>query len=186
MTYTNVQLVLDGDAAQRERYAPLVARFELMKELAEVLNRRRYKRGSIDFDLPEPVIEFDEQGAMKGIRRSERLFAHRLIEEFMLAANEAVAGHLEAKLPESIYRVHEPPDPSRVADFEELALRFGHTLGLAAIPVKRFSVVDRKRDGRKIRKDIVQADERLQVTSQCTSASSRSWPGCLKSASSIT
>ena len=70
MTYTNVQLVLDGDAAQRERYAPLVARFELMKELAEVLNRRRYKRGSIDFDLPEPVIEFDEQGAMKGIRRS--------------------------------------------------------------------------------------------------------------------
>jgi ribonuclease R len=166
MTYTNVQLVLDGDAAQRERYAPLVARFELMKELAEVLNRRRYKRGSIDFDLPEPVIEFDEQGAMKGIRRSERLFAHRLIEEFMLAANEAVAGHLEAKLPESIYRVHEPPDPSRVADFEELALRFGHTLGIAAIPVKRFSVVDRKRDGRKIRKDIVRADERLQVTSQ--------------------
>jgi ribonuclease R len=166
MTYTNVQLVLDGDAAQRERYGPLVARFELMKELAEVLNRRRYKRGSIDFDLPEPVIEFDEQGAMTGIRRSERMFANRLIEEFMLAANEAVAGHLEAKLPESIYRVHEAPDPSRVMDFEELALRFGHTLGVAAIPVKRFGVVDRRRDGRKIRNDIVRADGRLQVTSQ--------------------
>ena len=166
MTYTNVQLVLDGDAVQRERYRPLVARFELMKKLAEVLNRRRYKRGSIDFDLPEPVIEFDEEGAMTGVRRSERLFAHRLIEEFMLAANESVAGHLEAKLPESIYRVHEPPDPSRVADFEELALRFGHTLGLAAIPVKRFSVVDRRRDGRKVHKDIVRPDERLQVTSQ--------------------
>jgi ribonuclease R len=166
MTYTNVQLILDGDAAQRERYSPLVARFELMKDLAEVLNRRRYKRGSIDFDLPEPVIEFDEEGAMTGVRRSERLFAHRLIEEFMLAANESVAGHLEAKLPESIFRVHEPPDPSRVMDFEELALRFGHTLGLAAIPVKRFSVVDRRRDGRKAHKDIVRADERLQVTSQ--------------------
>lgn len=166
MTYTNVQLILDGDAAQRERYAPLVARFELMKELAEVLNRRRYRRGSIDFDLPEPVIEFDAEGAMTGVRRSERLFAHRLIEEFMLAANESVAGHLEAKLPESIYRIHEPPDPSRVMDFEELALRFGHTLGLAAIPVKRFSVVDRRRDGRKVHKDIVRADERLQVNSQ--------------------
>ena len=166
MTYTNVQLILNGDAEQRKRYSPLVARFELMKELAEVLNRRRDKRGSIDFDLPEPVIEFDQQGSMSGIRRSERLFAHRLIEEFMLAANEAVAGHLEAKLPESIYRVHEQPDPSRVADFEELALRFGHTLGLGAIPVKRFSVVDRRRDGRKVRKDIVRPDERLQVTSQ--------------------
>ena len=166
MTYTNVQLILDGDAEQRKRYAPLVARFELMKDLAEVLNRRRYKRGSIDFDLPEPVIEFDEQGVMTGIRRSERLFAHRIIEEFMLAANEAVAAHLEAKLPESLYRVHEPPDPARVADFEELALRFGHTLGLPAIPVKRFSVVDHRRDGRKVRKDIVRPDERLAVTSQ--------------------
>jgi len=138
----------------------------LMKELAEILNRRRYKRGAIDFDLPEPLILFDEQGAMTGIRRSERLFAHRIIEEFMLAANEAVAGHLEAHLEESIYRVHEPPDPARVADFEELALRFGHTLGIGAIPVKRYGVVDRKSDGRKIRKDIVRADERLQVTSQ--------------------
>jgi len=109
MTYTNLQLVLDGDATQRERYAALTGRFELMKELAEILNRRRYKRGAIDFDLPEPLILFDEQGAMTGIRRSERLFAHRIIEEFMLAANEAVAGHLEAHLEESIYRVHEPP-----------------------------------------------------------------------------
>ncbi|MGD0580778.1 MAG: VacB/RNase II family 3'-5' exoribonuclease, partial [Bryobacteraceae bacterium] len=166
MTYTNVQLVLDGDATQRERYAALSGRFELMKELAEILNRRRDKRGSIDFDLPEPLILFDEQGAMTGIRRSERLFAHRIIEEFMLAANEAVAGHLEAHLEESIYRVHEPPDPARVMDFEELALRFGHTLGIGAIPVKRYGVVDRKSDGRKIRKDIVRADERMQVTSR--------------------
>jgi ribonuclease R len=166
MTYTNLQLVLDGDATQRERYAALAGRFELMKELAEILNRRRYKRGAIDFDLPEPLILFDEQGAMTGIRRSERLFAHRIIEEFMLAANEAVAGHLEAHLEESIYRVHEPPDPARVADFEELALRFGHTLGIGAIPVKRYGVVDRKIDGRKIRKDIVRPDERLKVTSR--------------------
>ena len=66
MTYTNVHLVLEGDQAQRERYGPLVERFELMRELAEILQKKRDKRGSIDFDLPEPLIEFDETGAMTG------------------------------------------------------------------------------------------------------------------------
>ncbi len=95
MTYTNVHLLLEGDAAQRERYAPLVERFETMRELAEILQRKRDRRGSIDFDLPEPLIEFDETGVMTGISRSPRNIAHRIIEEFMLAANEAVAAHLE-------------------------------------------------------------------------------------------
>ena len=62
--------------------------FEQMRDLALILNRKRVRRGSIDFDLPEPVIEFDENGLMKSITRSERNIAHRLIEEFMLAANE--------------------------------------------------------------------------------------------------
>src|SRR5205085_2556692 len=83
--------VREGDAPLRERYAPLVATFELMQELALILNRKRVRRGSIDFDLPEPVIEFDEQGLMRGVVRSERNIAHRLIEEFMLSANECVA-----------------------------------------------------------------------------------------------
>ena len=95
MTYTNVHLLLEGDAGLRERYAPLVERFELMQELALILNRKRVRRGSIDFDLPEPLIEFDEFGAMTGVTRAPRNIAHRLIEEFMLAANEAVASHLE-------------------------------------------------------------------------------------------
>src|SRR5208337_181334 len=86
MTYTAVNAVLEGDAAARERYAPLVAEFELMRDLALMLNRKRERRGSIDFDLPEPVIEFDEFGLMRSIARSERNVAHRLIEEFMLAA----------------------------------------------------------------------------------------------------
>src|SRR5581483_8082065 len=90
MTYTDVNLILEGDAKLRQRYAPLVPTFELMGELAQILNRKRVRRGSIDFDLPEPVIEFDEQGLMKGVTRSERNDAHRLIEEFMLAANESV------------------------------------------------------------------------------------------------
>ena len=62
MTYTSVHLLLEGDAAMRERYAPLIERFELMQELALILNRKRAKRGSIDFDLPEPLIEFDANG----------------------------------------------------------------------------------------------------------------------------
>ena len=88
----------------RERYRPLVERFELMQELALVLNQKRVRRGSIDFDLPEPLIEFDQFGAMTGVTRAPRNIAHRLIEEFMLAANEAVAAHLEERLE----RVHLP------------------------------------------------------------------------------
>ena len=68
-----------------------------MRELAMILNRKRERRGSIDFDLPEPVIEFDEHGLMKSITRSERNIANRIIEEFMLSANECVASYLENK-----------------------------------------------------------------------------------------
>jgi ribonuclease R len=145
MTYTDVQLILDGDAAARERYAPLVENFLLMQELAEILNDKRQRRGSIDFDLPEPLIEFDENGLMKGVTRSERLFAHRLIEEFMLSANEAVATYLEQKSVASIYRVHEPPDPKRVYDFENLAAAFGYSLGIGALPIARFRVKPEQR-----------------------------------------
>ncbi len=69
MTYTDVHLLLEGDGGLRARYAPLVERFQLMKELAEILNRTRVKRGSIDFDMPEPLIEFDEFGEMTGVTR---------------------------------------------------------------------------------------------------------------------
>jgi ribonuclease R len=154
MTYTNVHLLLVGDAGLRERYKPLVERFELMKELALVLNRKRVRRGSIDFDLPEPLIEFDEWGAMVGVTRAPRNIAHRLIEEFMLSANEAVASHLETTLQESLYRIHEQPDPKRVAEFEEVAAHFGVSLGVGAIPVKRFGYTDKRRDGTKRRRDI--------------------------------
>jgi ribonuclease R len=140
MTYQSVQLILDGDATSRERYAPLVENFLLMQELAEILNDKRQRRGSIDFDLPEPLIEFDENGLMKAVTRSERLFSHRLIEEFMLAANETVATYLEQKGVASIYRVHEPPDPKRVSDFENLAAAFGYSLGIGALPVSRFRI----------------------------------------------
>ncbi len=137
MTYTDVNLVLEGDAGLRRRYGELVANFELMAELARVLNRKRERRGSIDFDLPEPVIEFDEHGLMQGVTRSERNAAHRLIEEFMLSANECVASYLEHKGVPSLYRIHEKPDPKRVYDFETIAATFGYSLGVGALPVQR-------------------------------------------------
>ena len=166
MTYTNVHLLLEGDAALRARYRPLVERFELMQELALILNRKRVRRGSIDFDLPEPLIEFDQFGAMTGVTRAPRNIAHRLIEEFMLAANEAVSGHLEDSGNPSIYRIHEKPDPKRVMEFEEVAAHFGYSLGVGPIPVKKFSMTDRHRDGSKKRRDIVMPDASVRIASR--------------------
>jgi len=154
MTYTDVHLLLEGDPGLRDRYRPLVERFELMRELAEILMRKRYKRGSIDFDLPEPLIEFDEFGMMTGIARSPRNIAHRVIEEFMLAANEAVASHLAATGHAAIYRTHDKPDPKRVLEFEEIAAQFGYSLGVGAIPVQRHRYRERKAQGRKAYKEV--------------------------------
>ena len=137
MTYTDVNAVLEGDKVLHDRYAGLVSIFELMRDLALILNRKRKRRGSIDFDLPEPVIEFDEFGMMKSITRSERNIAHRLIEEFMLSANECVAQYLESKRIASLYRIHEKPDAKRVYDFEVIAATFGYSLGVGPLPIHR-------------------------------------------------
>ena len=148
MTYTDVHAILEGDAETRARYASLVPEFERMKRLAVLMNQRREERGSIDFDLPEPVIEFDENGQMRGVTKSERTWANRLIEEFMLAANECVAVWLEDLDVPSLYRIHEKPDPRRVVQFEELAASFGHSLGLGPLPVRRVQTRGERRESR--------------------------------------
>jgi ribonuclease R len=162
MTYTEVHAILEGDAETRARYAELVPNLELMRKLAGLMNQRREQRGSIDFDLPEPVIEFDEQGQMRGVTKSERNWANRLIEEFMLAANESVATWLEDLGVPSLYRIHEKPEPRRVVQFEELAASFGYTLGLGALPVKRLQMKSDRRDaqrtGRSVRTHEVPED----------------------------
>jgi ribonuclease R len=149
MTYTDVHAILEGDPATRSRYSALVPHFERMKRLAVLMNKRREERGSIDFDLPEPVIEFDEQGQMRGVTRAERTWANRLIEEFMLAANECVATWLEDLGVPSLYRIHEKPDPRRVVQFEELAASFGYSLGLGALPVKRIQTRGDRREAQR-------------------------------------
>jgi ribonuclease R len=144
MTYTDVNAVIEGDKKLRQHYGPLSENFDLMYELAQVFNRKRVKRGSIDFDLPEPVIEFDEHGFMKSVEASERNWAHRLIEEFMLAANETVAAHLEKRGLASLYRIHEKPDPKRIYEFETIAASFGYSLGVGALPVRRVQIAPRQ------------------------------------------
>ena len=105
--------------------------FELMRELFEILNARRHRRGSVDFDLPEAQVVLDEEGFIEDIVASERNVAHRLIEEFMLLANETVAGHLESTGMPALYRIHEPPDPLKVLQFEEFISAFGYQPGRA-------------------------------------------------------
>ena len=149
MTYTQVHGILEGDQELRAEFAPVVPEFERMLDLARILNRKRDRRGSIDFDLPEPLIEFDEFGAMKAVTRAERNWAHRLIEEFMLSANECVASWLENLGVPSLYRIHEKPEPRRVVEFEEIAAAFGYSLGIGSLPVQTFRMKSERREQRR-------------------------------------
>lgn len=130
LTYTQVAKVLEkNDIDAVKGVAGLVDDLRLMEELARRLMKRRNARGSIDFDLPEPEIVIDmTTGNTLSVARSERNIAHRLIEEFMLAANEAVAGYLEGRQIPTLYRIHEPPAPEKITAFAELAAGFGHHL----------------------------------------------------------
>jgi ribonuclease R len=140
MTYTNVNKVIEKDPEMTARYANFAKHFDNMKELALLLNKRRNEHGSIDFDLPEQVIEFDDQQRMVSIGRSVRNIAHRLIEEFMLAANRAVDSYLLQRGINSLHRVHEKPDARKVLEFEELARAFGYSLGVENLQQREIAV----------------------------------------------
>ncbi|HYS24632.1 MAG TPA: ribonuclease R [Vicinamibacterales bacterium] len=149
MTYTAVNAILtDRDAAAIDQYKELVPLFELMRELFEILNARRRRRGSIDFDLPETEVILSEYGEIEAIVPAERNIAHRLIEEFMLLANETVAGHLVDHAVPTLHRVHEAPDAKKVAEFEAFLEPLGYGLGAAgrSVTPKNFQkLIDRIR-----------------------------------------
>src|SRR5687767_10874189 len=148
MTYTEVNAILtDRDPGVIKQYKSLVPLFEMMRELFEILNTRRHRRGSIDFDLPEAQVILSEFGQITAIIASERNVAHRLIEEFMLLANETVAAHLVAHDVPSLHRVHEPPDVKKVADFEAFITTLGYSLAGGPTPKpKHFQkLIDRMR-----------------------------------------
>ena len=137
MTYNAVNAILtEKDPATRERYAAMVPMFELMGELFETLNARRRRRGSIDFDLPENELVLDEAGRVSAVLASERNIAHRLIEEFMLLANETVAQHLSDHGTPSLFRIHEAPDVVKVEEFEEFISSLGHSLAVPSHSVQ--------------------------------------------------
>jgi ribonuclease R len=130
MTYTAVNAILtDRDPKTMRRYHDLLPMFEQMRELFEILHARRRRRGSIDFDLSETEVVLDEEGLIEAIIAAERNVAHRLIEEFMLLANETVAAYIEEAGGSGMFRVHEAPDPLKVEQFEEFISGFGYGLG---------------------------------------------------------
>ena len=131
LTYTEVkEILVDENPETIARYAGLLTDLRTMEVLAGRLGKKRRQRGSIDFDLPEPEIILDLQGRPESIGIAERNLAHQIIEEFMLAANEAVACHLEEKGLPCIFRVHEPPDPAKLVDFREFIKPMGLSFGL--------------------------------------------------------
>lgn len=132
-TYTTVrQILIDRDPNVRKAHKPFLTPFKWAQELATELMHIREQRGSIGFTIPEPFIALDEEGKIASIARAERSFAHQLIEEFMLAANEAVAETFTEYHLEGLYRIHERPAPEKVQEFVE----FARSLGLDLPPLR--------------------------------------------------
>ena len=141
MTYTAVNGILtDRDPDLMTQYVSLVPMFDLMHELFQILHDARRRRGSIDFDLNEAEVVVDEGGVVEAIIALRRNVAHRLIEEFMLLANETVASHLDAEGAPALYRIHEEPDILKVEKFEEFISGFGYSLAapLTALRPRHF------------------------------------------------
>jgi ribonuclease R len=137
MTYSAVNAILtERDRAAIDTYGHLVPMFETMRDLFEILHQRRRRRGSIDFDLKEPEIVLDDEGMVEEITALERNVAHRIIEEFMLVANETVAEHLDEHDVPTLYRIHEQPDPLKVEEFEEFISTLGYSLSAPPDAVK--------------------------------------------------
>src|SRR5215467_2106719 len=157
MTYTAVNGILtDRDPELMKRYEPLVPMFERMKELFVILNDARRRRGSIDYDLNEAEVIIDEGGEVEAIIALQRNVAHRLIEEFMLLANETVASHLEANDAPALYRIHEEPDVLKVSKFEDFVSGFGYSLGapLTSLRPRHFQKLLQRIEGKPEEKPI--------------------------------
>lgn len=129
LTYTVVKrILLDDDVELKKRYGDILPSLEWMASLSQTLRQKRVERGALDFDLPEPEIVLDLQGEAEGIIRAERNLAHQIIEEFMIAANEAVAHFLEESGLPCIYRIHEPPKEEAIDEFRRFISHLGYKL----------------------------------------------------------
>jgi ribonuclease R len=129
LTYTLVRkMLVDEEAELRRKFKHLLPSLELMADLCQELRRRRIGRGAIDFDLPEPEVILNLQGETEDVIRAERNLAHQIIEEFMIAANEAVAHFMEEKGFPFIYRIHEPPKKEAIDEFRRFISHLGYKM----------------------------------------------------------
>ncbi len=175
MTYTEVARLIESKPTSddQRRYGPLLADFKTMAELAALLRKRREARGSIDFDLPDADIVLDDEGVVVGIVPESRNVAHRLIEEFMLAANEAVAKKLLFARQPAIYRVHDRPDPDRLVDLREVLESFGYELpgDLEEVPPSAFqkllNAIEGKPEERLLHDLLLRAQRKAVYSEEC-------------------
>jgi len=128
MTYTSVYAIMTGDETERQKYADVSEMIDKMYELSQILRAKRKKRGAIDFDFPETHILIDENGKVIGLAPYERNDAHKLIEDFMLAANETVAEHFNLMESPFVYRVHGAPDPEKMQTLGKFLGACGYVL----------------------------------------------------------
>ena len=173
MTYTNVQKVLDGDQDVIDEYEPLVPMFHLMKELADILRAKRYKRGSIDFEFPETKIILDDQGHPVDIKPYDRNSATRIIEDFMLIANETVAeDYFWQELP-FVYRSHEVPDPEKIQKLSTFINNFGYSIHVGEDDIhpkelqKLLTKIDGTDEANMISRLTLRSMKRAQYTTDC-------------------
>lgn len=126
LTYEEVEEFLDSGKSLNPNLRPLEGNLSLAAELAALLTKRRLRNGALDFVLPEPLIELNDKGKVVNLSLKKRMKAHRLVEEFMLMANQAVALELFRKGLQSLYRVHGKPEMEKLEAFSEMMSRFGH------------------------------------------------------------
>jgi ribonuclease R len=175
MTYTEVARLLESPPTveDQRRYGRFLEDFRMMGEVAALLRKRREARGSIDFDLPDADIVLDDAGLVVGIVPESRNVAHRLIEEFMLAANEAVAKKLLFAKQPAMYRVHDRPDPERLTDLREILETFGFEMkgDLKELPPSEFQrlllEIDGKPEERLLHDLLLRAQRKAIYSEEC-------------------
>lgn len=175
MSYTSVKRILEErDEEERKEYESLVPMLEQMKELAAVLRKRRHRRGSIDFDFAESKIILDENGHPVEIKPYERNVATKIIEDFMLAANETVAQHFFWLEVPFVYRTHEKPDPDKIRKLSTFIRNFGYHIKLTGDEVhpkelqKLLDLIEDTKEETMISRLTLRSMKQAKYTVECT------------------
>jgi ribonuclease R len=182
MTYNNVYKILEEDDQElKTRYEPYVESFYQMKELALILRKKRFQRGSIDFDFPEAKIVLSPEGKPLKLEKMQITIANKIIEEFMLLCNETVAEHFYWAHTPFIYRIHEEPDSEKIEHFAEFVFNLGYVLkGSTKIHPKALQQLLEKVKGKKEEKIISTVMLRSMKKARYTSVAHMHFGLCAK------